>query len=1117
MSKQDNEQQKASELLQQLHAAFLSGSDPEKTEPDEKAEEKAAPAEKVEKPAIAPSEPPAAKPEAPKPARKAAPKKEEKTATPAAILALTEEADGKVESIASPEPEKETLPAEKEAEKPIEKPAEKTPAKKAAPRDSKGTFIPRSARENPFLKQPSPVPERKPEENAEKKPEVPEKSAEPVKTETTAAPAASAEQKPKTTRPNTVKVPPRKRSGPQTGAIRPKNAPETVEQKDGYTPIVIKPQNAGTSVPPVRQTVRPSTRFGGTALPRSSVVRPVSPAPENKAETGTVPIAAQVKPAVKPEPTTQKPAVASIKDSAATTPAKTEPAKEPIAKQEPVPAAQPAPKPSAFAAEPIKPAPEQTAPRKEADRTVSPSSAPKPESAPAAKPTSAPKPEPPKAASAGEKPPVQRPASRVIVDFDGPTPPTVEPIENVEAAETVSEPPKKKSPFARRSKKQRKAEEGLDATAIIAKRTGLDESDIALIFELGYENELGRLVGYEMLKKLKYEHLRLSRSASGDYYSQAFGYRGKEYTSATPREQVLAAYTHDRRNLLIRIALMALLSVVLFIADFPFLLGGFFQTYSAKLPFLFPAIGFVLLVTAAILLRHRIIAGWRAFLRFAPSPYSAISVALPFMLVYSLASLTTAADGTLLPMNFATVLSLLTLTVCDAIRIADEIRTFRVVSEPGDKTVLEESEPRKKKLRQGNRTVKILNDEAGEQLYRVRPTHEIVGFFRRMNDLSAASVPFTRMTVFLLVCAVAGGLTASLVLHNPLRGILVTAATLMFSVPVSATFLFFDPLRRANRRLVSRRSVLVGEGSVNEYSGEKTVIFNDTESFRAKRQTQVALRDGDDFQRDMRLAGILFRKLGGTLSTIGDGTPGNGEPDPTVNLIRLTETGVEALVDTRYRLLAGDAFFMTHSGISVPKESTDRTVIRSRGVSILYVAVNGTLKLTYEVGYTMSQSFREVIALLAQTETTLAVQSYDPNLNDAFLHVGFADGDEVVRVIKPAQFELPMPAEITDTGAVTLDGPLATAYPLRAASLIVSARRTGFRALLTSILPGALIAFFAVRNLPANILPYLPLFAVGYRAIWFAVSWLISAYSLRRRAVFDDTRENLANEDQQPS
>ena len=70
------------------------------------------------------------------------------------------------------------------------------------------------------------------------------------------------------------------------------------------------------------------------------------------------------------------------------------------------------------------------------------------------------------------------------------------------------------------------------------------------------------------------------------------------------------------------------------------------------------------------------------------------------------------------------------------------------------------------------------------------------------------------------------------------------------------------------------------------------------------------------------------------------------------------------------------------------------------------------------------------------------------------------------------------------------------------------------RALLASIFPGALFAFFLAWLLPANLIPFLPLMAVGYRLIWLAVSWMISLVSLRRHAVFEDTRENLANENQ---
>ncbi len=1024
MSKQDNEQQKAAEeMLQKLQAVYMNGNQ-QSSEPSTAAEE------------------PAAKTSAPK----------EKAARPAP--------EEKPRTASKKQPEAVSVPSSK-----VPEPKKEEPSKaKTGSGDSRGTTLPRSS-SNPYLIKPEePALESKPSSD-EQKPE----------------------EKKKTTRPNAVKIPPRKRSGINTGAIKPKNAP-------AQTSATEQPSKAEQEKPK-QASPAGTTRYGGTTLPRKPSVIVISPKESEQEKPKET-----VQPSPKPEPSKAQPKPA-VSDKPEQTKATTQVSgqRETVSK---VTVTKATTVSSASAAmQDAKPAA-----RAEAIFAESPSPKRKEES-PAEKPV--PK-EPVPAAERSQQ--VPHPITRVV-DIDGR--PTVEPIENTEAAETVSEPtPKKKTPWARgKGKKQKKAEseEGLDATAIIAKRTGLDESDIALIFELGYENELGRLVGYETLKKLKYEHLRSSPTETGDYYSQSFGYRGKEYTSATPREQVLSAYVHDRRTLILRVVLMFFLTIAAFVTDFPHILGPFLSTYSEKLPFLFSAAGFVLLIVATILCRRRIWAGWRAFLRFSPSPYSAIAVCVPLMLLYSLASLIDAKTGTLTPMNFATILSLLVLSFCDIVRIADEIRTFRVISEQGDKCILEESEPRKKKVRQGSRTVKILNDEAGEHLYRVRQTHEIVGFFRRVNDLSAASTPFTRFTVALLSCAAVAGVASSLIFDSPLKGILVAASTLMFSVPVSATWLFFDPLRRANKHLVSRRSVLVGEGSVNEYSTHKTIIFNDTETFRAKCQS-IILQEKDDARRDERLAGMLFQKLGGTLSTTESVKLADGKEED-VKLIRLTETGVEALVENRYRLLAGDALFMTHSGVEIPKESGNRISGRSRGVSVLYVAVNGSLRLTYEIAYTMSNSFRDIIALLAQADTTLAVQSYDPNLNDAFLHVGFADGDEVVRVIKPAQFERPIPAEVTDTGAVTLDGPLGTAYPLRASSLIVQTRRSGFRALLTSIFPGTLLAFFAVHSLPAKLLPFLPLFAVGYRAVWFLVSWILSATSLSRKAIFDDTGENLANED----
>ena len=54
-----------------------------------------------------------------------------------------------------------------------------------------------------------------------------------------------------------------------------------------------------------------------------------------------------------------------------------------------------------------------------------------------------------------------------------------------------------------RRKKELEAEQKMGEIEWIRKRAGFSDEDITLIFELGYDDELGRIVGYENLKKLK--------------------------------------------------------------------------------------------------------------------------------------------------------------------------------------------------------------------------------------------------------------------------------------------------------------------------------------------------------------------------------------------------------------------------------------------------------------------------------------------------------------------------------------------------------------------------------------------------------------------------------------
>lgn len=394
MSK-ESDRKKAEELLKKLHAAFPeSGFDSEPEAPVE--EEPETPASEAQKAPAAEEKKPQAEPAPVEPAEE--PKAEEASAP-------AEEAQKEELPIAKETPAPEEVPehAEKSAKK--EEPAAEKETPKAAAEETK-SLVAAPAAILALTEDAPDVTGRNPTDPTTLK------EAE-AKAEAKAAPSKKA-------RPNTVKIPPRRRSGVNTGAIGQRPAQSAQQPAQPAQPVQKKPAPANQK------------KMDDISAPRVGAER-INAAP--KAE---------------------------------------EPKKAPV--EEPV---------------------------KEADQASADTAA-------------------------------LRAGSTVIVDFDSQASSTVEPIENTEATETVSDPSANKG---RRRPKKAPIDDGLDATSVIAKRTGLDESDIALIFELGYENELGRLVGYETLKKLKYEHLRHSRLNSGDYYGQAFGYRGKEYTSALPAER----------------------------------------------------------------------------------------------------------------------------------------------------------------------------------------------------------------------------------------------------------------------------------------------------------------------------------------------------------------------------------------------------------------------------------------------------------------------------------------------------------------------------------------------------------------------------------------------------
>ncbi len=639
----------------------------------------------------------------------------------------------------------------------------------------------------------------------------------------------------------------------------------------------------------------------------------------------------------------------------------------------------------------------------------------------------------------------------------------------------------------------------VSASEAIRRKNGFSEDDVAMLLELGYESELGRMVGYENLKKLKYEHSKRLSLENHKHYRTAFGYRGTEDVNSETATGIMATYLHDRKLLLRRTLITAFATFILLFLDHPALLGNGFAAFSDSLPLLLPILSLLLLIGASVFSWRQINAGLRSYLKLKPTPYSTTCILLPLTIIYDIVSLFSKQNLT--HVNCITCGVLLVLAICDVLRLRCEMRTFTLLSTDTVKTVLEPTPPRKKKLRQGKKLVKIINDDIDNSFYHVHKTEETTGFFRRFNTMYSTHRPFHILLGLTPALGFVSAFAALLVTSNLPAAASVFMTVLVVAAPFSAIFSFFYPLCHANKLLTDHDCALVGEEAVQEYGEPKTIIFADTDLYSAEKCTEIAVREGDDFREDLRIAGILFRKVGGTLESIGRSSA-TRQPDPPVAFVRIGDFGVEAVVDNHYHVIAGSAEFLKKCGVRVAKESADRALRRAPNVSMMYVAIDGVLKLSYEIEYTVKPEFEALAADLSDVDTMVAVQSYDPNLNELFLENSRGENTVPIRVFKPGRYESDSVLRTCDTGAVTLGEAEDIVYPLHAAKKILSVKKFGiYLQFIISALGATLATVLSLLNDGITAAYLTPFSMAAYHLLWILIIFAVSHIYINRHAL----------------
>ena len=552
--------------------------------------------------------------------------------------------------------------------------------------------------------------------------------------------------------------------------------------------------------------------------------------------------------------------------------------------------------------------------------------------------------------------------------------------------------------------------------ATLGRERSLTDDDVELLLDLGYENSLSQKVGAQRVEQLKHRHAddETMRRRLKDTY----GYTGREYTGHAQDEEIKKTYKKQSRTAKVRLFFAVLLAVCTLFSDiFPML-----RENLPTLHTVFPAtgacmaVGMAMLVLLALLSLPHMKRGAGALVRFAPIPASIPVVLLLFTLLYD-------AFGIWMPvcpllLNFPTALALLLLNVGEQMRVAQQQETFEVVSAHSRKIAAEGMEPRKKKVVRDGHIVKIINDDADHVLWRVRPTEQVAGYFRRTGEVTKRYRRISFLLAGALIAAVLLSMMTLLIFTD--AGLAVSAFLLSLQVclPASALLSYAYPMLSATKQLSSQGCAIVGESAVDEYAGEKTLLFDDTEMFRSKSSTEITIKGGGDTRKYIRYAKRLFYAMGGTLRNVTTSDLSKETYEERVEILRVMEEGVEARIDGKVHILAGTSAFMVKNGIRVPGENAELLVRRHVESCILYLAFDGKLRLGYEIDYRISGRFEQAAEQLAREGTAVAIETYDPSIHADFLSRSRDEGRCPIRVIKPVRFERSGEAQVIDSGLV---------------------------------------------------------------------------------------------------
>ncbi len=620
-----------------------------------------------------------------------------------------------------------------------------------------------------------------------------------------------------------------------------------------------------------------------------------------------------------------------------------------------------------------------------------------------------------------------------------------------------------------------------------------DDADMDFIVAFGLEDELGKHVGAKKASRLK-KHYEEEVERREEIERKSVQ---NEYRDASQTREITEQYKKAYFSSKIKIAVTAILAFILLVYENLPLLGYQLASFldPAVYPVVYIMIDLQIMLFAVAAVYDNVLNGFGRLFRGKPSPESILSVAAVLSVIYSIIAAKTAAPPTEpVLFNFPVAFCAFLTAVYSYMTVKREVFSFNVVSSKKPKFAL-------RRLSSEDAVMEAAafadDEEDIGDILKIEKVSFVDGYFYRTESTNPASSTAVLMCLGLtFVLAVLFAIYSAMVKKSVPSAIMNGFAAFVTAVPMSLMFSHAYPFFKANSISYDENSTIIGENSLEEYSGASVISFDDKLVFPSVgvKVQNIKVYNNYRFDRVLYYAASVFTKTGGPLSDVFEiATVETGYSDDVL-LTGIGDGYIQTEVDGK-SIMFGRAPDLRELGIDIPEEIRAEDDYEE-DICVMYMIFKGKIVAKMNILYLLDSDFEYIVKQLAGSGMSVCVKTLDPNIDEQMIKSKVKIDKYPMRVIRYSSLEeVANVAENSDSGVVARGSSKGLLETVTFCDKVLDARRTNsFIALIQAIIS---IVILAVILLSGGFSSVRSLISVLMQLFWMVPMWIVTKAMLK--------------------